>query len=84
MGLLQDTAPVPFVREYIKAARVTFPVVPSTFEVESRLPPILMLPMTYVVDGRGRLAATYAGELEPKSFELDLATMLDRAVVKKP
>jgi hypothetical protein len=32
--------------------------------VEARLPAVLMLPMTHVVDRGGRLVASYAGALE--------------------
>jgi thiol-disulfide isomerase/thioredoxin len=78
IGLLQDQVTTPFAIEFLRSAKVSYPVVRSTIEIESKLPAIMMLPMTYVIDGRGRLVAAYAGELEAPAFESDLATLLSR------
>jgi hypothetical protein len=65
-------------------ARVQYPVVVNSFEIQSKLPATVMLPMTYIIDHRARLAAMYAGEVPAAAFESDLATVFDRASIKKP
>jgi thiol-disulfide isomerase/thioredoxin len=84
IGLLDDTVSIPYAREFLKVARVQYPVVVNSFEIQSKLPATVMLPMTYIIDHRARLAAMYAGEVPAAAFESDLATVFDRASIKKP
>lgn len=72
LGLLQDNVTTAFAREFARSARVTYPVVRSTFDLERRFPAILALPMTFVIDPAGRLVATYAGEIEPAALEREV------------
>jgi thiol-disulfide isomerase/thioredoxin len=72
LGILQDDVGDDFVRAYGRSVGLTFPVVRSTFDVERHFPPVLALPMTFIVDARGRLAAMYAGEIDPVVVGRDL------------
>jgi len=76
IGLLQDNVTDEFVRAFGRSVHINYPVVRSTFEIESRFPQILAIPMTFIVDAAGRLAAMYAGELDPVEFERDLKSTL--------
>ena len=76
IGLLQDNVTDEFVRAFGRSVHINYPVVRSTFEIESRFPQILTIPMTFIVDAAGRLAAMYAGELDPVEFERELKITL--------
>ena len=72
IGLLQDNVTTEFARRSARTLRANYPIVRSTFEIESRFPAVLALPMTFVIDAAGRLAAMYAGEVDPVALERDL------------
>ncbi len=78
IGLLQDNVTSDFAREFGKSVRINYPVVRSTFDIERRLPPILALPMTFIVDAAGRLVTMYAGEIDPAQVERELSRLLVR------
>ncbi|MND06266.1 hypothetical protein D3C83_275400 [compost metagenome] len=44
----------------------------STFEIESRLPAIAVIPMTFVIDPAGSLVSMFAGEADPKELEKEV------------
>jgi thiol-disulfide isomerase/thioredoxin len=76
LGLLQDNVTTPFARDFLRAAGVTYPVARSSFELESRLPAVLVLPTTLIVDRESRLVATFAGEAEPAALEREVVRLL--------
>jgi thiol-disulfide isomerase/thioredoxin len=78
IGLLQDEVTTAFAREFAKTSRLNYPIVRTTFEIESRFPPVLMLPSTYVIDAAGRLVAMYVGELDPVVLKKDLEATFGR------
>jgi thiol-disulfide isomerase/thioredoxin len=79
IGLLQDQVTTDFAREFGKASGLNYPIVRTTFEIESRLPPVLMLPSTYLIDAAGRLVAMYVGELDPVALKKDLEATWPRS-----
>jgi thiol-disulfide isomerase/thioredoxin len=76
LGLLQDKVTDEFARQFLKAAAVTFPVVRSTFEIEQRLPTVLVIPMTFVIDANGQLVSTFAGEADAADLEREVTRLL--------
>jgi thiol-disulfide isomerase/thioredoxin len=72
IGLLQDNVTTEFARESARTLRANYPIVRSTFEIESRFPAVLALPMTFVIDSAGRLTAMFVGEVDPASLEQEL------------
>jgi thiol-disulfide isomerase/thioredoxin len=78
IGLLQDQVSTDFAREFGKTTKMNYPIVRTTFEIESRFPPVLMLPSTYLIDAAGRLVAMYVGELDPVALKKDLEATLGR------
>jgi thiol-disulfide isomerase/thioredoxin len=78
IGVLQDNVTPDAARAFAAGLRMSYPIVASTFEIEQSFPWIEVLPMTFVVDGRRQVVATYAGEIDPVRFEADLLTILKR------
>ena len=76
LGLLQDNVTDDFARQFLKAAGVTYPVLRSTFEIESRLPAVLVIPMTFVINGDGQLISTFAGEANGEQLEREVTGLL--------
>jgi thiol-disulfide isomerase/thioredoxin len=77
IGLLQDQVSDDFARQFLQTAGVSYPIVRSTFAIESRLPAVLLLPTTFVVDAAGHLVAAYTGEINPAVLEADLVWAQD-------
>jgi len=76
LGLLQDNVSDDFARTFGRATGLTYPIVRSSFEIESRLPAILALPMTFVVDRTGQLVAMFAGEIDAAAVEAEIVRLL--------
>ena len=77
IGLLQDDVTTDdFAREFMRSKGLRYPVLRSTFEIETRLPPVLLLPTTFFIDARGRLAATFIGPLDPVQLEAAVRRLL--------
>jgi thiol-disulfide isomerase/thioredoxin len=76
LGLLQDTVSDDSARTFGRASSMNYPIVRSTFEIESKLPAILALPMTFVVDRGGQLVAMFAGEIDPAAVEAEIVRLL--------
>jgi len=78
MGVLQDKVTPQAAGAFAEGLRMSYPIVASTFEIEQSFPSVEVLPMTFVIDRRRQLVATYAGEIDPAQFEADLLTVLKR------
>ena len=78
IGVLQDNVTPDAARAFANGLRMSYPIVPSTFEIEQSFPWIEVLPMTFIIDARRRVVATYAGEIDPARLEADLLTLLKR------
>jgi peroxiredoxin len=61
----------PFVRDH----KISYPVVVDDAEVHRRYN-ITTLPLTYLIDVRGRVAATYSGVVERANLEANIARLL--------
>ena len=77
LGLLQDNATDDFARQFLKSERVTFPVVRSSFEIENRLPMVMVIPMTFVIDHEGQLVSSFAGEAKADELEAEVQRLLE-------
>jgi thiol-disulfide isomerase/thioredoxin len=78
LGLLQDQVTDDFAREFLRVARVTYPVVRSSFDIERRLPAVAVLPTTYLIDPEGRLVAMFGGEVDTAVLEREVRHLLGR------
>jgi predicted alpha/beta superfamily hydrolase len=79
LGLLQDNVTDDMARTFGRATGMTYPIVRSSFEIESKLPAILALPMTFVVDRTGQLVAMFAGEIDAAAVEAEIVRLLPPA-----
>ena len=80
LGILQDNVTTEFAREFLRSARVGYPVVRSTFDLEQHLPAVLALPTTFVIDRAGRLVAMYAAEVDAATLEREVLRLLGGGV----
>jgi thiol-disulfide isomerase/thioredoxin len=78
IGLLQDNVTTDLARAFVSGLRVRYPIVRSTLEIESRLPAVVALPTTYVVDAAGNLVAMYVGEVDPAALDREIRATLGR------
>jgi hypothetical protein len=76
IGLLDDSVTTEFARAFLDVAKVRYPIVRSTFEIQTRLPPVLQLPTTYVFDRQGRLAGMYLGEVDEDQLVADIGRLI--------
>jgi len=72
IGVLQDNVSDDFARQFVKQAGLSFPIVRSSEEIERRLPAILVIPMTFVIDRAGRLVSMFAGEADAAALEKEI------------
>jgi hypothetical protein len=72
LGVLQDNVTDDFARQFVLQAKLNFPTIRSTFEIEHRLPAVMVLPMTFVIDQEGRLVSSFAGECNPAELEREI------------
>jgi thiol-disulfide isomerase/thioredoxin len=79
VGLLDDNVSADVARTFGTSVGINFPIVASTFEIESRLPKILALPTTFVLDDQGRLVAMYAEEIDPAQLEREILRLIRTA-----
>jgi thiol-disulfide isomerase/thioredoxin len=78
IGILDDNVTPDAAMQFGRSLRMNYPVVPSTFEISQSFPPIEALPMTFLIDRRGRLLAVYAGEIDSTRLEADVQIALTR------
>jgi len=76
LGILQDNVTDEFARQFAKQAQLNFPVIRSTFEIETRLPAIAVIPMTFVIDPAGNMVSMFAGEADPTELEKEVARLV--------
>jgi len=76
LGLLQDNVTDDVARAFGRATGMNYPIVRSNFEMESKLPGILALPMTFIVDRAGQLVAMFAGEIDSAAVEAEIVRLL--------
>lgn len=79
VGLLQDNVSDDAARAFGASVGMNFPIVSSNFEIESRLPKILALPTTFVLDDEGRLVAMYAEQIDPAQLEREVVRLMKPA-----
>ena len=84
LGVLQDNVTDDFARQFAQNARLTFPIIRSTFEIESKLPAIVVIPMTYVVDSAGQLVSMFAGEVDATALDEEIQVLLSPSVHRSP
>ena len=76
LGFLQDNVTDDVARAFGRATGMNYPIVRSNFEMESKLPGILALPMTFIVDRAGQLVAMFAGEIDSAAVEAEIVRLL--------
>lgn len=76
LGLLQDNVTDDVARNFGRSTGMNYPIVRSTFELESKLPGVLALPMTFIVDRAGQLVAMFAGEIDAAAVETEIVRLL--------
>ena len=69
LGVLDDTITDDFARQFATSVGLRYPIVRTSFDVESRFPYIAVLPMTFIIDQQGRLVHMYAGEIDAARVE---------------
>ena len=80
VGVLDDTAPIPFVRAFAESLRINYPIVRTTPEIEQSFSPVLVLPTTYVVDPAGRVVSVHVGEIDPGLVEREVQALIAATV----
>jgi cytochrome c biogenesis protein CcmG/thiol:disulfide interchange protein DsbE len=76
LGVLDDNVTDDFARRFATSVGHRYPIVRTSFDVESRFPYIAVLPMTFIVDQQGRLVHMYAGEIDPPRVERVIRRLL--------
>jgi thiol-disulfide isomerase/thioredoxin len=69
IGISEDQAPLPIVRQFAADRRVNYPLVMSTPELRTLFPGIVALPTTFVLDPEGRLVKKHVGLLTGREAE---------------
>ena len=78
LGILQDNVTDDFARQFVSQQKLNFPTIRSSFEIEHRLPAVMVIPMTYVIDQRGQLVSSFAGECDPAELEKEIVRLTSR------
>jgi thiol-disulfide isomerase/thioredoxin len=68
IGVLQDQVTPDFARAFATSLRINYPVVFSTWEIESSFSEVLALPTSFLVDPDGRIIATHVGPIDVASL----------------
>ena len=68
VGVLQDRVTADFARAFGRSLGMNYPIVMSTWEIESSFGEVLALPTSYLIDPEGRIVATHLGPVEPGSL----------------
>ena len=76
IGVLDDQAPLDFVRAFSATLSINYPVVRSTSEIEFSFAPVMVLPTTYVVDTAGQVVAVHGGEIDPAVLEREVRALV--------
>ncbi|MDQ2841573.1 MAG: TlpA family protein disulfide reductase [Acidobacteriota bacterium] len=63
------------VKPFVEAHEITYPILMGDDEVTKRYD-IQALPVTYLIDPRGRIAAIYAGLIDKQNVEANIAALL--------
>jgi cytochrome c biogenesis protein CcmG/thiol:disulfide interchange protein DsbE len=65
------------VRPFLASRQVNYPVVVSTLEVEQQYGGVEALPVSFLIDREGRIAATHVGLVTKKTYEDEIRRLLD-------
>lgn len=76
LGVLDDNVTDAFAREFGRSVGINYPIMRTSFEIERRFPMVVALPMTFIVDRRGRVITMYAGEIDPAQVDQDIRQAL--------
>jgi thiol-disulfide isomerase/thioredoxin len=79
VGIVDDNASDESVRQFASTLRINYPVVRTSFDLGRRFPSVEALPMTVLVDPRGRVTVAYAGELDMAELERDIRRLIATA-----
>ena len=77
LAVLQDNVSDEFAKKFVAQAGLSFSVVRSSDEIERRLPAILLIPMTFVIDREGRMVSMFAGEADANELEREVKRLLN-------
>ena len=72
LGVLDDNVTDDFARQFGRTVGINYPIVRTSFEIERRFPLVAALPMTFIVDRRGRVVTMHAGEIDPLRVEQEI------------
>ena len=75
IGISMDDGPKP-VREFYHELKMNYPVAVGTEQVAEAYGGVLALPVTFLIDRRGRLAAKYTGAVEMATVEQEVLSLL--------
>ncbi len=64
------------VKPFVQSHRINYPILMGDDEV-TKLYDIQALPVTHLIDGRGRIAATYVGIVDKNDVEANIKTLLN-------
>jgi cytochrome c biogenesis protein CcmG, thiol:disulfide interchange protein DsbE len=75
IGISMDDGPQP-VREFYRQFKMNYPVALGTEKVADSYGGVLGLPVTFVIDRNGRMAAKYTGAVEMAVVEQEIQSLL--------
>ncbi len=78
VGVSMDDTAAPVKRAYEKY-HLNYPVVMGDARLGERFGGVLGLPLSYVIDAKGRIVARYQGELDLKQLEARIRSLLSRS-----
>ena len=76
VGVIDDNAGDDVIRRFAANLQINYPIVRTSLELTRRFPSVEALPMTVLVDPRGRVSVAYAGEVNAAELEQDLLKLL--------
>ena len=76
VGVIDDNAGDEAIRQFASNLRINYPIVRTSLELTRRFPSVEALPMTVLVDPRGKVSVAYAGEVNSGELEQDLLKLL--------
>jgi redoxin len=78
VGVAVDDEGWPTVKTYLAEHPITYPVVLGDMDLmEKKFGLPASLPVTLLIDRKGRIASTHAGVVEKEKFEADIRQLLD-------
>ncbi len=76
IGVLDDQAPLDFVRAFSASLSINYPIVRSTSQIELSFSPVMVLPTTYVIDTAGQVVSIHGGEIDPALLEREVQALI--------